>query len=411
MKIDPFNDGDTFSTFRNILENTKQEIQSLNNEYVIKASQTELEDYYTEKARVESLALYGDQHYIENHTATKIDVKNDFNRSFLPGRQAVVQGTHLDIAIPYDGDPMLWKLRASTFSLSDYPKINVRDNLIIFSIEFADDSANSEKIKLEIDRQIQLLVSAVNHISYDVASHNNSIAQVVKDAIQRKQRLAESAIGAVASLGIPIKQRDRPLTYTVPTKRRESPVRKPSVSKEAYKLEPVLIEKEYDHILDIMKSMSLVIERSPNAFTTLDEEAIRTHFLLQLNGHYEGDATGETFNASGKTDILIRVENRNIFIAECKFWRGPKSFNDAIDQLLSYLSWRDSKSALLVFNKTKDSGSVRQKMHEAIESRSEHKKTVKHDLAGDSRYIFVKESEPGREIIITTQLYDIPIAE
>jgi hypothetical protein len=50
-------------------------------------------------------------------------------------------------------------------------------------------------------------------------------------------------------------------------------------------------------------------------------------------------------------------------------------------------------------------------MHEAIESRSEYKKTVKHDSAGDSRYIFVKESEPGREIIITTQLYDIPIAE
>lgn len=41
----------------------------------------------------------------------------------------------------------------------------------------------------------------------------------------------------------------------------------------------------------------------------------------------------ETFNSSGKTDILIRVENRNIFIAECKFWRGPKSFGEAIEQL------------------------------------------------------------------------------
>lgn len=152
--------------------------------------------------------------------------------------------------------------------------------------------------------------------------------------------------------------------------------------------------------------MSLVIERSPAAFASLDEEAIRSHFLLQLNGHYEGAATGETFNASGKTDILIRVENRNIFIAECKFWHGPKSINDAIDQLLGYLSWRDSKCALLVFNKTKDSSSVRLKMHEIMGSRPEHRKTLVHDPNGDSRYIFIKLEDPGREIQICTMLFD-----
>lgn len=157
--------------------------------------------------------------------------------------------------------------------------------------------------------------------------------------------------------------------------------------------------------------MSLVIERSPAAFTFLDEEAIRTHFLLQLNGHYEGSATGETFNASGKTDILIRVDNRNIFIAECKFWRGPKLFNEAVDQLLSYLSWRDTKCALLIFNKNKDSTAVRQKMHEVMEKRSEHIKTVFPDSHGDARYVFIKESDPGREIIITTQLYDITVSD
>ncbi len=154
--------------------------------------------------------------------------------------------------------------------------------------------------------------------------------------------------------------------------------------------------------------MSLVIERSPSSFASLDEEAIRDHFLLQLNGHYEGSATGETFNASGKTDILIRAENRNVFIAECKFWRGPKSLIDAIVQLLSYLTWRDSKCALLVFNRTKDSSAVRQKMHDIMEERSEHRKTVSHQPDGDSRYVLVKESDPGREITVTTQLYDMP---
>jgi hypothetical protein len=67
-----------------------------------------------------------------------------------------------------------------------------------------------------------------------------------------------------------------------------------------------------------------VMERSPSAFHHMDEEALRTHFLVQLNGHYEGQATGETFNYEGKTDILVRSGDRNIFIAECKFWGGPK---------------------------------------------------------------------------------------
>jgi hypothetical protein len=29
-------------------------------------------------------------------------------------------------------------------------------------------------------------------------------------------------------------------------------------------------------------------------------------------------------------------------------------------------------------------------------------------LEGDSRYVLVKQSDPGREIILTTQLYDMP---
>jgi hypothetical protein len=46
--------------------------------------------------------------------------------------------------------------------------------------------------------------------------------------------------------------------------------------------------------------------------------------LVQLNGQYEGQATGETFNFQGKTDILIRVDGQNIFVAECKYLARSK---------------------------------------------------------------------------------------
>jgi len=79
-----------------------------------------------------------------------------------------------------------------------------------------------------------------------------------------------------------------------------------------------------------------------------------------------------------------------------------------VDQLLSYLTWRDSKCALLIFNRTKDSDAIRLKMHQAMESLPTHRKTEFHQPTGEYRYVLVKESEPGKEIIITTQLYDIP---
>ena len=41
-----------------------------------------------------------------------------------------------------------------------------------------------------------------------------------------------------------------------------------------------------------------------------------------LNTHYRGKATAEAFNFHGKTDILIRHDNQNLFIAECKYWSG-----------------------------------------------------------------------------------------
>jgi hypothetical protein len=100
-----------------------------------------------------------------------------------------------------------------------------------------------------------------------------------------------------------------------------------------------------------MQNMVQVMELSPHVFYNMGEEDLRTHFLVQLNGAFKGQATGETFNFQGKTDILIRVEGKNVFIAECKFWKGEEALFATLDQLLSYLSWRDTKAALLVFNR------------------------------------------------------------
>ncbi|MBE3039740.1 MAG: hypothetical protein IMZ62_13135 [Chloroflexi bacterium] len=404
----PFGDGDTCSTFKLHLDKLMAEISALDNDYILKASQTELEQHFIDKGHISPLVLHSDQKYIAGQQGVGIDVSHEFTRAVFPGERAIVQGTRLDLAIPYDGDQLLWRLRPSTFTLSGYPEISVKESTIVISFQFPDDSANPDRLKNDVDRVVKSLEEALGHIREDVQRHNASLHNLIISQLERKRTLARAATGAVTSLGIPFKRAGSQPSFIIPTTRRPSPAKRPDVSAGSFQPEPELDLKEYDFILDVMRGMSLVIERNPTSFEALDEESIRDHFLIQLNGHYEGGASGETFNAAGKTDILIRVGDRNVFVAECKFWRGPKYFAEAADQLLGYLSWRDSKCALLIFNQNKESSTVLTKMHEIMTSRPEHRKTIVHSPERDSRYVFVKASDPGREITITTQCYDIP---
>jgi hypothetical protein len=154
--------------------------------------------------------------------------------------------------------------------------------------------------------------------------------------------------------------------------------------------------------------MVRVMEQSPKAFEKMGEEDLRTHFLVQLNGQYEGRATGETFNFQGKTDILIRAEGRNVFIAECKFWTGEKQFLETIDQVLSYLSWRDTKSAVLIFNRNINFTEVLTKIEESTPKHKNYKMTVGKLDESSFRYIFHLPDDQNRELTLTVLAFNVP---
>lgn len=405
--MQPFRKGDSFTTFRAHMESIIAEINSLDNDYVMRASKVELEEHYITRARIEELELNVDDKYLDNKRSVQLTAYNHFDR-----RPFKVPGTEIELHIPYTGDKDLFEIRASTYSLSGYPDITVNDNEIIIKVSYQDSNADGEKVKRSMESDLKSIVKAVQNLNKDVRGYNSNIETSIKTALKSKIEKAKKSIDALEFLDVPIKRKNIPETYVTDVKRKvktSRKPRKPRASVEPYKPEPVLEMSEYNHILGVLRGMSKVIERSPQSFSNLNEEAIRTHFLLQLNGHYEGNATGETFNKSGKTDILIRVEDRNIFIGECKFWKGQKSFDDAISQLLGYLAWRDTKCALLIFNKNKNSSDVAKKMNKVMTDRAECKRIIEVNFEGNSKYIFVKKDDPGREIIITTQLYDLSI--
>ena len=115
------------------MQKLTSEIRGLENSYVLRTSPTELEQYYLAKAHIEPLTLRADAYHIEDQRSIQVDAGCDQNRMFFPGdRPYHIPGTQLTIAIPFEGDPTLWKIRASTYGQSGYPEIDVRGNLVLF---------------------------------------------------------------------------------------------------------------------------------------------------------------------------------------------------------------------------------------------------------------------------------------
>ena len=131
-------------------------------------------------------------------------------------------------------------------------------------------------------------------------------------------------------------------------------------------------EKMYNDILKVIYDSGKSMERKPALYKGKSEEDLRDQFLFILETRYEGiTATGETFNRGGKTDIILKYakDGSNLFVAECKFWHGSSEFLKAITQLFDrYLTWRDSKAALIVFVKNVDFTSVLETIQAAIKT-------------------------------------------
>jgi hypothetical protein len=130
--------------------------------------------------------------------------------------------------------------------------------------------------------------------------------------------------------------------------------------------------------------------------------------LAHLNGHFKGAATGETFRRKGKTDIRIEDENRSAFVAECKVWGGAGEVTRAIGQLLSYLTWRDSKAALVVFNKAVAGFSeLPGRMRQTVLNHPFFVKEMSINIPGEYRFLMRSEEDPGRRVIMHAYLFNL----
>ena len=382
------------------------EIGSLSEDHVLNTSPEKLCDYFVEKYSINPLVI--DESGIQiDYGDAQVDVSHRFEYAvFDRNSPTYITGTRITFFVPFSGDPELFKCRPSTFSLNPSRGV-VRGNELVFVYDRT--THDVPNIKNEFDRELQSVQQNLSRIADQVEQFNSTIRTKVSEQIgTRREKLLQDR-GIIEGLGFPLKRRSQVrTTYVSPEVKRRIVPQLPPVSTKSYRPEPTLAIDEYEHILSVISNMVMVMERSPSAFKTMGEEDLRQHFLVQLNGQYEGQATGETFNYEGKTDILIRAEGKNIFIAECKFWTGPARLSEALDQLLGYTSWRDTKTALLIFNREATMSTVLQRIPQAVREHANYKTDLNYESESGFRYVFSHRDDLDRELMLTVLVFDVP---
>jgi hypothetical protein len=392
---------------RNRADELRREVDVLDANRLLNTAPDDLKNYLVTKYQIEPINLLRDQWYAEARE-TQVDVRHDQNRWIDDKRRPVMMpGERVEVRIPFEGDGELFYAQPNTSTTSP-PRAVIHSQELVLRYDSPADAPR--EVRPLIDRAIQEIEQYLGWQRGMITTHNNGLTAIAVQAInQRRERLL-AQLERAASLGIPIKRRDdAPKTYAIPTARRKSAPTLPPASSSPFTPEPAWATEQYEQALKIMQDMTLVMERSPDAFKTMDEEALRQHFLVQLNGQFEGKATGETFNMSGKTDIILREGERNVFIAECKFWKGPKAFGDAIDQLLGYSTWRDGKTAILVFNRGTETSTVLAGVDKTVKSHGNFKRTIDWPHESGFRYVFHANSDHNCEMILTVLVFHVPM--
>ena len=316
--------------------------------------------------------------------------------------------------LPYTGNKHLLQCTPST-RINWTTEVFLENQCLCFEIFslLSDVTEVTEDLKKEAQRIIDSIRIQLGHLTFEIKRYNGQLPTTVKQLFQKQKQKILDKNQIAAALGVPIKKReDLSETYAIPTPEIQRSVNvEPQVTEVGYKPEPTLPDSVYHDILQTIHDVGKTFERLPSTYSAKDEEALRDHILLYLEPRFKGSATGETFNKTGKTDILIRHENSNAFIAECKFWRGQNAYLDTITQLLGYLTWRDSKSAVVVFVRNKDLSSVLQTAEEVTPNHPNYLGFV--DKKEDTwfNYRFHINGDPNREVKLSVLFFHVPEQE
>lgn len=410
MIMKPFRDHDLNSVIANQWAAVHRKIDSMSNEEIVANNLEVLADNLYQEFFIEPVMIYEEDFSKRSIKQGKIKKYIEpFFRDMYEKEYVEVDGIIASFYFPYTGESDLFKCRASTFSMGIYPEISVDKKNIVFRIERSlaemDKIDSKETLLRDLEHDLKEIKNGISYANDDINAFNDALKSKAISLLTEKKKKVEAYFHISTMFEVPIEKKEYAEKH-IPLKRNIAPVTKHYESSNYYGIK----EEDYRDILLTIKHTGSTYERTPSSYKSLHEEDLRNTLLAALNATYKGDATGETFRNNGKTDICIERENRAAFVAECKMWTGQKEVVNAIEQLDSYLTWRDCKTALIYFVRRKDFMRILESVEAALRA-FERMKSVTHLDKNEFECLFLSKANPGQQIRMRVMLFNLYCSE
>ncbi len=384
----------------------RNRIDLYNNDEIMANDLELLADNCFEEFKVEPIFIGEEEFNKRSIVQQKIQQRIDpFYRDFYNKEIVEVDGMVTKFYFPYTGDDNLFKCKASTYSLSGYPDVELSKSFIIFTymITFNDLKNEDDKTKVlkKLKHELESIQLGVSYVNSDVNAFNGGLRNTALQILEDKRRKVEQFFSISQMFEISLLKSEFAVTH-IPMQRKITPISKKYNNEQSY----CISDSEYKFILETIKHNCSTYERTPSSYKSMQEEDLRNTLLAALNGMYQGSATGEAFRNKGKTDICIEKENRAAFVAECKMWTGQGNVADAIIQLDGYLTWRDCKTALIFFVRNKDFLRVLTTVKQVLET-IPNMRQIKAMDKNEFECCFISATNQGQLINIRVMLFNL----
>lgn len=328
------------------------------------------------------------------------DVSDDPRRMIIDRSTPTYKtAQRITVKLPYEGPKQMLKVLPKSHTMSLPQADKVTDSYIIFNVDLFSDETDADEVQHKIDKRISDIESYVSRANGSIRSLNDHLETKARAAIDRRRDQVEAANTIMDELGVD-RDTETPAGYVKPEKKRDIDITTTGTET----THEVLPDTTFRDILAIIDEFGISLERSAPTVRDLDEESLRDLFLNVINTHYGGLATGETFNHNGKTDIHLRHNNEHLFIAECKFWKGPQGYLDTLDQLLNNLTVRDTHAAAIIFSRRQNFTAVQDKLQKTTSDHDNYGSTLT-SFADHDVYRF--EQSSGTPVKVAVKAFDL----
>lgn len=346
-------------------EALEHEVEAAPEEHLLQADTGAWATALADRYKVRCPELRPEDYWMDEPESVKVLPPGDHSR--IIGHVGRVRGHRTVVHFPFTGDKWVFLVQPSEHLMVQLDA-EVGDDELRYPLTYAD--SETSRIKPILETFVERVQKSLGFARADISRFNESLKPHALRVICERQQAVKQHREGLAQTGVPVgKPRDPSKIYIEDAiVRLPGPVLPTTPDGEPIGLEPVLATEIYERILRDIRVHTHAMEQNPATYARMGEEDRRNVILNALAPNYSTGSSGETFNHSGHTDILIRHGRANVFIAECKFWAGQKKFAEAIDQLFRYQAWRDTKLALLMFVRERGLTDIVERGRHALEA-------------------------------------------